>query len=82
MATKTSLENKHLGNGDCFKIYCCVFAFSSTTPESNDLIGWMKKNNRAARAARTLVEFFDVVCQMTTRNFLIYSFNDDVNTQQ
>jgi len=26
----------------------------------------MKKNNRAARAARTLVQFFDVVCHMTT----------------
>ena len=25
----------------------------------------MRKNNRAARAARTLVEFFDVVCPTT-----------------
>ena len=25
-------------------------------PEKSDLIGWMRKNNRAARAARTLVE--------------------------
>ena len=36
--------------------------------EKNDLIGRMRKNNRAARAARaarTLVEFFDVVCQTT-----------------
>ena len=33
-------------------------------PENNDLIGWMMKNNRAARVARTLVEFFDVAkCQ-------------------
>ena len=39
------------------------------TPENNDLIGWMRKNNRVARAARTAVEFFDVVCQMTTWNF-------------
>ena len=37
---------------------------ATTTPERNDLIGWMGKNNRAARAARTLVEFFDVVCQI------------------
>ena len=37
-----------------------------TTPESIYLIGWMRKDNRAARAARTLVQFFDVVCQMTT----------------
>ena len=26
----------------------------------------MRKNNRAAHAARTLVKFLDVVCQMTT----------------
>ena len=45
-----------------------------TTPENNDLIGWMwKKNNRAARAARTFVAFFDVDCQMT---------NLSVNTKQ
>ena len=25
-----------------------------------------RKNNRAARAARNLIQFFDVVCQMTT----------------
>ena len=29
------------------------------------------KNNRAARAARTLVEFSEVVCQTTTWNFQI-----------
>ena len=34
-------------------------------PEKNDLIGWIRKNNRAARAARCLVQFFDVACQMT-----------------
>ena len=45
----------------------------------------MWDNNRAARAARaacTLVEFFDVVCQMSTRNLQIQGFNDNVNTQQ
>ena len=42
-----------------------------TTPENNDLVGWTSKNNRAARAARTLVQFFDVVCQMTTWKFQI-----------
>lgn len=37
---------------------------AKTTPEICDLIvGWTRKNNRAARAART---FFDVVCQTTT----------------
>ena len=30
-------------------------AMASMTPENNDLIGWMGKNNRAARAARTFV---------------------------
>ena len=34
-------------------------------PENNDLIGQMRKNNRAVRAARTLVALFDVVCQTT-----------------
>ena len=51
-------------------------------PENNDLIDWMRKNNRAARAARTCVQFFDVVCQTRTWNFQIYSFNDNVNTQR
>ena len=34
---------------------------------TSDMIGWMRNNIRAARAARTWVEFFDVVCQTTTR---------------
>ena len=34
---------------------------------TSDVIGWMRNNNRAARAASTWVEFFDVVCQTTTR---------------
>ena len=29
---------------------------AKTMSEKSDLIGWMRKNNRAARAARTLVE--------------------------
>ena len=41
------------------------------TLENNDLIGWMRINNRAARAARTSVQFFDVICQMTTCKFQI-----------
>ena len=59
-----------------------TMATTKTTLESNDLIGWMRKADRAARAARTLIEFFDVVCQMTTWNFQIYGFNDNVNAQQ
>ena len=44
-------------------------ATATTTQENSDLIGWTKKNNRAARVARTLEQFFDVVCQMTAWNF-------------
>ena len=53
-------------------------ATAKTTPENYDPIGWRRKINRAARAGRTLVEFFGEVCQMTTRNFQIYSFNHNV----
>ena len=44
-------------------------ATATLTPQTNDLIGWMGKSNRAARAARFLVQFFGVVCQMRARNF-------------
>ena len=43
-------------------------ATATTTQENSDLIGWTRKNNRAARVARTLEQFFDVVCQMTAWN--------------
>ena len=51
-----SLSNDHGGNG-------------KDMPENNDLIGWMRKNNNTARAARTLIDYFDVVCQIATWNF-------------
>ena len=35
---------------------------TTTTPQINDVIGWMSKNNGAARAARTSVQFSHVVC--------------------
>ena len=63
-----------LSNMQIWGIFVAVFV-------NNDLIGWiiltgwMRKTNRAARAARTLVQFFDVVCQMTTWNFPIQGFN-------
>ena len=41
-------------------------ATARTTPHIIDMIGWMSEKSRAARAARFLVQFFDVVCQMTT----------------
>ena len=31
-----------------------------TAPQNNDLIGRVRKNDRATLAARTLVQFFDV----------------------
>ena len=37
-----------------------------TTQQINDLFGSMRKNNRAARATRFLVQIFDEVCQTTT----------------
>ena len=40
-------------------------ATSTSTPQINDLIGWMRKTNRAARAARPLVQICDVVCHVT-----------------
>ena len=46
--------------------------YATTTLENNDLIGWIRKNNRAARATRSLVQFLDVVCQIKTRNIFIY----------
>ena len=50
-------------------------AKAMTMPENNALSGWMRKNNRAAHVPRTLI-------QMTTWNFQIQGFNDNVNTQQ
>ena len=46
---------------------------ATITPQITDLIGWMKKNNRAARAARArfFMQIFDVVRQTTTWNFHI-----------
>ena len=55
-------------------------ATTTTTPQINDLIGWMKKNNRATRAARSLVHFFDVVCQTTTWNFQIGASDDNASS--
>ena len=41
-------------------------ATATTTPQISDLIGGMRENNRAARAAGFMVKFVDVVCQTTT----------------
>ena len=39
---------------------------ATSAPQINDMIGGVKKNNRAARAARDFGAIFDVVCQTTT----------------
>ena len=41
-----------------FAISELTTAAATTTPVNNDFIGWTRKKNRAARAARTLAEFF------------------------
>ena len=41
------------------------------------MISWMMENNRAARAAHFLMEFFHVVSQTTTWSFQIYGFNNN-----
>ena len=41
-----------------------------------------RKSNRAARAARFLVQFFDVLCQMTTRKLAICGSDDNACPQR
>ena len=55
---------------------------ATAMPQINALIGRTKKNNRAARAARFLVQFFDIVCQTTTSNFHFLGSHDNANPQQ
>ena len=58
-------------------------------PEDNDLIGWIRINSRAARAARTLVQFSNVVCQMkvstttwthNSKSFILYIYFNGTST--
>ena len=44
-------------------------ATTTTTQQINDMIGWTRKSNHAARAARTFVQFFDVICKRRRENF-------------
>ena len=46
-------------------------ATANTTPQLNDLIGWMGKNNRSERATPLLVQLFYAFSQITTRDFHI-----------
>ena len=42
---------------------------ATTTSQINNVIHWVRKNNRAARVARFLVKVFVMVCRTTTWNF-------------
>ena len=46
-------------------------ATATTAPENNDVIGGMRKNNRAERAARTLEHFIDVVCEISKKKVIM-----------
>ena len=46
----------------------------TTTPQIKNLIGRVKKNNRAARATRTFEQVRAVLCKTTTWNYHIYRF--------
>ena len=43
---------------------------ATIVPQIYDMNGWMRKNNRAARAERFLMQFFDVLDETTTWNFI------------
>jgi len=47
----------------------------------NNLIGREKKDKRVARAARTLERFSAILCEMTTCNYHICGFDDNLYIQ-
>ena len=59
---------------------CRKLATATETPHFNDLIGWMRKINRAARAARFLVQIFDISARWR-RQILICS-DGNASSQQ
>ena len=59
-----------------------MMAAAVTMPQINDLIGWMRKNNCAACAARFSVQFFGAVGQTTQLNFHISGSGNNVSPQQ
>ena len=63
-----------------FILFSQLNSLLPTTPENNDLIGWIRKNNRAARAAHFLVQFFDVACQMTISKFKVLTTTSTHNS--
>ena len=56
------------------QILTYLMTMTTTTPQINDLIGWMKKNNVLHVRQAFWCNFFDVVCQTTTWNFHFSGF--------
>ena len=46
------------------------------------MIGWMRKNNRAARAARTLSDLFEVSAKQWREIFIFEGYVDNTSLQQ
>ena len=55
--------------------------WSTRTPRNKNIIGLMRKNNRAAREARILAQIRAVLCTTTTWNHQIWDFDDNVSVQ-
>ena len=51
----------------------------TTTPQIKNLVGRATENKRAARAARTFEQVRAILCKITTLNYLIYSFDDNLS---
>ena len=52
---------------------------ATITPQIKNLIGRASENKRAARAARTYEQVRAILCNTTTWNYLIYSFDDNLS---
>ena len=52
---------------------------ATTTPQIKNLIGRASENKRAARAARTDEQVHAILCKTTKWNYLMYSFDDNLN---
>ena len=54
---------------------------ATTTLQMKNLIGRVRKNKRAARAARTYEQVRTVLCKTTAFNYHIYHFDDTLSIQ-
>ena len=52
---------------------------ATITPQIKNLIGRASGNKRAARAARTYEQVRAILCNTTTWNYLICSFDDNLS---